>query len=149
MTLSVPSCFAAATSASIPPLAAAVVAVAQALPDGWAPPPPPPPPPPLLTQPAVVRASNAATAAVIRRRAGTVGMSGNVAPGSDNPRSRRDHGCVGSPPLGRPGHRQHVQRGVELLQRQLPVLPWPRSSTTSRIVRRSFSDCFAIDAASS
>ena len=35
MTLSVPSCFAAATSASIPPLAAALVAVAQALPAGW------------------------------------------------------------------------------------------------------------------
>ncbi len=31
----------------------------------------------------------------------------------------------------------------------LPASTWPRSSTTSLIVRRSFSDCFAMDAASS
>src|SRR3954452_15457095 len=70
MTLSVPSFLASATSASIPPPAAASVAVAHALPPGCAPaePAPPPPPPLLLTQPAVVRASSAPTAAATTRR---------------------------------------------------------------------------------
>src|ERR1700712_4009508 len=91
MTLSVPSCFAAATSASIPPAVAALVAVAQLLPeDGALPPPlPAPPPPPELTHPvAVVRVSAAPSTAATRR---VRVMRRNVAPGPHSPRARADH----------------------------------------------------------
>src|SRR3954453_6925700 len=101
MTLSVPSFLASATSASIPPPAAASVAVAHALPAAWPPPapaPPLPPPPPLLTQPAVVRASRAPTAAATTRRVDVLVMWSPCAAcdGVQRDRPRRT-GRVGRP----------------------------------------------------
>ena len=50
---------------------------------------------------------------------------------------------------GRPGHGEDVEGGVELLLGEVAVADVAAFDTTSRIVRRSFSACFATAAASS
>ena len=56
---------------------------------------------------------------------------------------------VGSPAFVAPVIASTSSAASSCSRVSFPLSTWPRSSTTSRMVLRSFSDCFAIEAASS